>query len=217
MTPLDSQPPATLVPAMALALASNFGSVERWLAEVVALSATHAAAGGKVRLAFDPNSGALSNHWAPDADAAASDPLVPLLAIALPIALPIKADNLLAALDWPLAYQRYQDAVHAASERLAAHDTAGLLVLDVRRAGVFEAAPTMLPGAFWHDPARVGAWAHGLPTDRPVLVYCVYGHEVGRVTAMRLQALGVNARFLVGGIDGWQRAGRATTAKPAAS
>ena len=55
------------------------------------------------------------------------------------------------------------------------------------------------------------------PTDRPVLVYCAYGHEVGRVTAMRLQALGVNARFLVGGIDEWQRAGRATAAKPAAS
>ena len=53
-------------------------------------------------------------------------------------------------------------------------------------------------------------WAPHLAVDRPVLVYCVYGHEVGSVTAMRLQALGVNARFLVGGIDTWQRAGRAT-------
>jgi Fe-Mn family superoxide dismutase len=107
--------------------------------------------------------------------------------------------------------------VHAASDRLAARDTAGALVLDVRRAGVFATAPTMLPGATWHDPAAVGAWAPRLPVDRPVLVYCVYGHEVGRVTAMRLRALGVNARFLVGGIDAWQRAGRATAAKPGAS
>jgi len=48
-------------------------------------------------------------------------------------------------------------------------------------------------------------------------VYCVYGHEVGRVTAMRLRALGVSARFLEGGIDGWQAAGLPTVAKGAAT
>jgi Fe-Mn family superoxide dismutase len=41
-----------------------------------------------------------------------------------------------------------------------------------------------------------------------VLVYCVYGHEVGRSTAMRLRAGGLNARYLGGGIDGWQTEGR---------
>ena len=163
MATRSSQPAATLVPAMALGLASNFGSVEQWRAEVAALSFAHAATGGRVCLAFDPNSGALSNRWAPDADA--GDTLIPLLAIALPTALPIEPDHFFAALDWPLAYQRYQDAVHAASERFAAHDTAGSLVLDVRRASVFEAATTMLPGAVWHDPANVGAWAGG--SDRP--------------------------------------------------
>jgi len=37
-------------------------------------------------------------------------------------------------------------------------------------------------------------------------VYCVYGHEVGRSTALRLRAQGINARFLKGGIDEWQKA-----------
>ena len=51
-------------------------------------------------------------------------------------------------------------------------------------------------------------WGAQLPKDQPVIVYCVYGHEVGRSTAMRLRAAGVEARFLRGGIDGWKSAGR---------
>jgi Fe-Mn family superoxide dismutase len=54
----------------------------------------------------------------------------------------------------------------------------------------------------------VSSWSSSLPQDKPVVVYCVYGHEVGRSTAMRLRAAGVNARFLQGGIDGWKAAGR---------
>jgi len=42
----------------------------------------------------------------------------------------------------------------------------------------------------------------------------VYGHEVGRATALRLRAAGVDARFLRGGIDGWQAAGRPVDSKP---
>ena len=33
-----------------------------------------------------------------------------------------------------------------------------------------------------------------LPTDREIVVYCVYGHEVRRSTAMRLRAAGLKAR-----------------------
>ena len=65
----------------------------------------------------------------------------------------------------------------------------------------------MIPGAEWHDPADVAKWSGELASEREVIVYCVYGHEVGRATAMRLRAAGLNARFLSGGIDGWQAAG----------
>ena len=71
----------------------------------------------------------------------------------------------------------------------------------------------MIPGARWCDPAAVATWAAELPVDREVLVYCVYGHEVGRATAMRLRAAGVNARYLSGGIDAWQGAGRPVVPK----
>ena len=42
---------------------------------------------------------------------------------------------------------------------------------------------------------------------------CVYGHEVGRATALRLCASGVAACFLEGGIDAWKNAGLPLSAK----
>ena len=87
-------------------------------------------------------------------------------------------------------------------------------MLDVRRAGVFENATAMIPGARWCDPGTVSAWATELPQDREVVVYCVYGHEVGRATAMRLRAAGLRAPYLRGGIDGWKAAGRPLADKP---
>ena len=122
-------------------------------------------------------------------------------------------------IDWANVYSRYQRAVHSASEAFgAAHDDVdGSLVLDVRRAGVFEKAAAMIPGARWCDPVGVGKWWSEIPTDRDVIVYCVYGHEVGRATAMRLRAAGVKARYLRGGIDAWQTAGRTLKPKGATS
>lgn len=126
----------------------------------------------------------------------------------------------MANIAWTKVYERYQQAVHAASDGLAATsdevDPARLIVLDVRRDAMYEQAATVLPGACWRDPARVSEWAAELPAGSEVLVYCIYGHEVGRTTALRLQAQGIQARFLAGGIDGWTRDGRTLQAKPAA-
>ena len=62
--------------------------------------------------------------------------------------------------------------------------------------------------------ASVSAWAAELPAGRGCVVYCVYGHEVSRNTALRLRALGVRAWFLRGGIDAWAAAGRPVVGKP---
>jgi Fe-Mn family superoxide dismutase len=72
----------------------------------------------------------------------------------------------------------------------------------------------MIPGARWCDPSAVAAWSAELTAGRELVVYCVYGHEVSRATAMRLRAGGLNARFLQGGIDGWQAADRPLVDKP---
>jgi Fe-Mn family superoxide dismutase len=73
---------------------------------------------------------------------------------------------------------------------------------------MYEQASTLIAGARWRDPTEVAQWVSEVDPKQDVVVYCVYGHEVGRATALRLRASGVNARFLRGGIDGWQAAGR---------
>ena len=194
------------LPPMVLALQANFGSVERWHSEFVALCSVQRAPAGWVRLDFVPSAGALVNRWVADAAPTGAE-REPLLQFA-----PCEGSDAEAwvdDIDWVPAYQRYQLAVDAASEPhgVAADGLSGAVVLDVRRAGVFEQAQTLLPGARWCDPATVGHWARTLPAERTIVVYCVYGHEVGRATALRLRALGLQARYLRGGIDGWTAAG----------
>lgn len=208
--PINPAPP--MAPPMVLALSSSFTSVERWRESFVAMAKAHAGDPGRLELAFVPDEATLRNRWTTGESSADATTI-------LAMQMPADADAFIAGIDWPQAYQRYTDAVHAASEPFAAYqgDVSDALLLDVRRAGVFEAANSVLPGATWRDPAAVRDWAGQLPAGREVIVYCVYGHEVGRVTAMRLRAQGVNARYLSGGIDGWQSAGRRTVPKGDAS
>ena len=213
----------TMEPAMKLALDANFGSLDRWREEFAAMGQALGGGAGWVLLVFQPREGTLVNQCASDPTHALAGG-VPILALNMYEHAPHGdfgtaagscADAFMSNIDWAQAYVRYQQAVHAASAPFGAihDDTAGALVLDVRRAGVFESATTMIPGARWRDPGKVSTWATELPKDREVVVYCVYGHEVGRSTAMRLRAAGVQARYLEGGIDGWKAAGRPLLAK----
>ena len=217
----------SMLPAMALALTANFGSTLRWREEFVAMGKALAGGSGWVLLTFQPREGTLVNQWAADHTQALAGG-VPILALDMyehayafdyGAAAGPYVDAFMDNLDWAPAYERYQHAVHAASEPFAAaqSEIGEALLLDVRRAGVYEQALATIPGADWRDPAAIEAWASGVPADREVVVYCVYGHEVGRATALRLRAAGVNARYLDGGIDAWQAAGRPLAPKAAAS
>jgi Fe-Mn family superoxide dismutase len=217
----------TMEPAMALALAANFGTVERWREEFVAMGKALGGGSGWVLLMFQPREGTLVNQWAADHTHVLAGG-VPILALDMyehsyhmdfGAAAGAYVDAFMENIDWAKVYQRYQPAVHSASEPFGAaqDDVAGALLLDVRRAGMFEQATTMIPGARWRDPAGVAEWSSELPTDREVIVYCVYGHEVGRATALRLRAAGLKARYLRGGIDGWQAAGQTLSPKGASS
>jgi Fe-Mn family superoxide dismutase len=207
-----------MAPAMALALAASFGSVDRWREEFVAMGQALAGDSGWVLLSFQPREGTLVNQCAADhAHALAGG--IPILALDMVehaydpdfgAAAGPHVDAFVANIDWTRVYERYQAAVERSSEALAASpdEVAGATLLDVRRAGVFEQADALIEGARWRDPKDVGTWAAELAAGEDVIVYCVYGHEVGRSTAMRLRAAGVKARFLRGGFDGWKAAGR---------
>ena len=217
----------TMEPAAKLMLEASFGSVERWREEFIAMGKALGGGSGWVLLVFQPRDGSLVNQWAADHTDAVTGG-VPILALDMyehayhmdyGAAAGAYVDAFMGNIDWAGVYGRYQRAVHAASEPLSAEqdEIADAMLLDVRRAGVFANAQTMLPGARWCDPAAVAKWAAEMPADRQVVVYCVYGHEVGRATAMRLRAAGINARYLRGGIDGWQAAGRPIQTKGAST
>jgi Fe-Mn family superoxide dismutase len=74
-------------------------------------------------------------------------------------------DAFMANIDWAQVYERYQGAVHGASELFGADqdELADAEVLDVRRVGMFEKAEALIPGASWRDPASVDAWAGDVP------------------------------------------------------
>jgi rhodanese-related sulfurtransferase len=75
------------------------------------------------------------------------------------------------------------------------------LLLDVRRAAAYGVSPARLVGAVRCQPDAVPRFAAEQP-PREVVVYCVYGHEVGCTAALALRAAGWDARFLAGGFEG---------------
>jgi Fe-Mn family superoxide dismutase len=213
----DGKPP---LPAMSLALTASFGSEARWRDEFVAMGKALGGGSGWVVLIFSPRDGALHNHWAADHTHALAGG-VPILALdmyehAYHMDFGANAgawvDAFMGHINWAAVYARYQHAVHGVGEEhsLTQADLQGpssaAILFDVRRAGVYQQSAQVLPGAQWRDPATVGQWAADVPKDQEVVVYCVYGHEVGRSTALRLRSLGIKARFLQGGIDEWQKA-----------
>ena len=88
-------------------------------------------------------------------------------------------------------------------------------LLDVRRGGVREQQGVQIAGARWHDPAAWLDWKDSIGAHRPVVVYCAKGHEISQGLTATLRALGVDARYLVDGIQGWQVQGRPLQPLPA--
>jgi Fe-Mn family superoxide dismutase len=199
---------AKALPApMALALAASFGSAENWRQEVVDrvddegtlpwLALVLLPEGSLVNVPASCDDDARRAGW-------------PLLAI--------KMDTRdFDRIDWEAVYDGYRAAVHEASAGLgiSPDELSDAVLVDTRRAGAYDDADDVIAGAQWRDPAHVATWGPGLADAGEVVVYCVFGHEVGQATAVRLRSMGVRARFLQGGIEAWREAGRPVSPKPA--
>lgn len=81
------------------------------------------------------------------------------------------------------------------------------LVLDVRREADYTASNETIPGAFWKNPEKIDAWIGALPKTQDVVIYCARGGSVSNSVVDRLQAAGVKARFIEGGLEGYKAAG----------
>ena len=88
-----------------------------------------------------------------------------------------------------------------------------VVLLDIRRKNDYDADPVKVPGAAWYDPNQVAEWSAQLPRDKDTVLYCVRGGSVSNAVVDALRALGINARFIEGGIEGWKQAGEPTVAK----
>lgn len=86
-------------------------------------------------------------------------------------------------------------------------------LIDVRRKVDLDASSEALPGATWYDPEKLAEWADSLPKDREIILYCVRGGSVSNGVVDALQAKGLKARFIEGGIEGWMAAGGAINSK----
>ena len=214
---------------LAAALARDFGSVARWRAEFVAIGKALAGGSGWALLCWSPVLGRLFNQWAADHThcLAGGDILLALDMYEHAYHLDFGAnagayvDAFMRNLRWDVVAARLAQAckgqsapASAAPPSIGVEDLRDMIergervpVVDVRLADDFEAAKDMLPTASYIAPERVAEAAAGLPRDRLVAVYCVYGFWVSQDAAAALRAEGVDARVVSGGIAAWHAMG----------
>lgn len=73
-------------------------------------------------------------------------------------------------------------------------------VMDVRRKDDFAKNPKTFGQARWHDPAEIDQWLATVPTDQPVVVYCVRGGSVSQSVQQRLAEKGCKVSYVEGGL-----------------
>ena len=214
---------------LSVALARDFGSVDRWRAEFTAIARALGGGSGWAILAWSSREGRLVNHWAADHTCLLAGS-APVLALdmyehAYHMDFGAKAgayvDAFMKNIRWDAVYRRYGAAVAGDAVPLGAEvgaiDPALSRLIDVRRAEDFAAASDMLAGAERGDPALIDQWIGQVDATRPVIVYCVKGQDIGRSTALSLRARGFDVRYLNGGIDAWRAAGKPLQTKGAVS
>lgn len=100
---------------------------------------------------------------------------------------------------------RFSISVQSLYERFGT--AAAPLIIDVRRTPTFGEADRIIPGAIRRAPEEIQNWSSDIEHERPVVVYCVHGLEVGQSAAVRLRDAGIGACYLEGGIEAWAEAG----------
>ena len=229
----DGKPTETL----AQVLARDFGSLDRWRNEFVAMANGLAGGSGWVLLVYVPRDGRLINQYAADHSQALAGG-IPILALDMyehsyhiDFGANAKAyiDAFMRNVDWKAVQGRYEDASKVepprplvqeefadvpgvSPEEVNAMLDAGkpVQVIDTRPRHSVSRTQDIMEGALWRDPDRVQEWAGELSKTDPVVTFCVYGFHVGCQTATALRAAGFEARYMKGGHSAWKAIGGAT-------
>ncbi|HUQ27535.1 MAG TPA: Fe-Mn family superoxide dismutase [Usitatibacter sp.] len=224
------QPP----PALAEALARDFGSFDRWRDEFLAMGYALGGGSGWVLLTYVPRDGALMNQYAGEHTQAVASG-VPILALDMyehayhmdfGANARAYAETFFRNIDWKAVEGRYEDAVKVAPPRPLLQEEfrdvpglgveelkamldsgAGVQVIDARPRHFVSRTHEIAEGATWRDPERLQEWIGQLSKEAPVVVYCAYGFHVGCRTARALREAGFDASYMTNGHMGWKAIG----------
>jgi len=217
--------------AMAGPLARDFGSVDRWRREFIALANALTAGAGWVLLTWLPRDGRLTNQTVSDTTPGIAG-AIPILAIDMyehAYHLDFGANTsayvatFMRNIDWSAVQGRYEDAVTVKPARpleqkqfadlpsITVEEVQAMLdagtpvqIIDTRPPHYTTRAQDMMEGAVWRDPERVDEWIGELSKTTPVVTFCVYGFHIGCETARTLRKAGFDARFMAGGHYAWK-------------
>jgi Fe-Mn family superoxide dismutase len=221
----------SLPDTIASALARDFGSVDRWRREFIALAEALTGDSGWILLTCVPRDGRLINHSASDhAESIAGG--IPILALdmyehAYHIEYGANTTAYIAAfmrnIHWEEVEARYRDAMTVAPPRsldqpefkdvpsITPEEVQEMLssgqrvqIIDTRPRHYSARAQDMVEGAVWRDPERIEEWMTSLSKDEPVVTFCVYGFHIGCQSAAALRRAGFDARYMAGGHYAWK-------------
>jgi Fe-Mn family superoxide dismutase len=213
------------------AITQDFGSVDRWRQEFVALAEALAGDAGWILLSYVPRDGRLINQSASDHTQGIAGG-IPILALdmyehAYHIEYGANTAAYIAAfmrnIDWTAVEARYGDAVKVAPPRaltqpefadvpsITPEEVRAMLaasqrvqIIDTRPRHYSTRAVDMVEGAVWRDPEHVDDWMGTLSREAPVVTFCVYGFHIGCQSAIALRNAGFDARYMSGGHYAWK-------------
>jgi Fe-Mn family superoxide dismutase len=216
------------------ALANDFGSVDRWRQEFMAMANALRGGSGWVVLVYVPRDRRLINQYAADHTQSIAGG-VPILVLdmyehAYHIDFGANAtayiDAFMRNVDWAAVAGRYEDATKVEPPRPLVQPEFGDLpgvrveevqamlasgkpvqVIDVRPKHYVSRQQEIIEGIVWRDPDRVQEWIGELSKSDPVVTYCAYGFHIGCKTAIALRDAGFDAKYMIGGHSGWKAIG----------
>ena len=220
-------PPATI----GSAIARDFGSVDRWRRQFIALGEALAGDAGWILLTYVPRDGRLINQSTSD-HAQSIVGGIPILALdlyehAYHLEFGANTSAYIAAfmrnIAWGAVEARYTDALAVrpprrleqpefgdvpsiTPEEVQAMLNAGqrVQIVDTRPRHYSTRAQDIVEGAVWRDPERLEEWMGELSRDEPVVTFCVYGFHIGCQSAEALRKAGFDARYMAGGHYAWK-------------
>jgi len=216
---------------MAEAITRDFGSVDRWRKEFIALASELANDSGWVLLTYVPRDGQLINQSTSDhlEGIAGGIPILALDMYEHAYHLDFGANptayiaSFMRNIEWNAVQGRFEDAIKVAPprpleqkqfgdlpsvtvEQVAAMLKAGtpVQIIDARPRHYTTKSQDIMEGAVWRDPERLDEWIGELSKTEPVVTHRVYGFHVGCETAITLRNAGFDARYMAGGHYAWK-------------